>query len=200
MEIITNRGQYVFVARNRKLLKDGITASGHSMEEAIMIINHKHAMDFILQAPEYFSKVNVTKIEDIHKILPNNLNIGSGLRKTPVGIIGTNYKPLDNVFSIRKALEKACICINKMSFGLEKALIAIAIISYIQPFADCNNRTARIVGNALLLAHSFCPLSYKSVNELEYKKAIIIFYEQNSISYFKQLFIEQFKSAIDRYF
>ena len=74
------------------------------------------------------------------------------------------------------------------------------MISYIQPFEDGNKRTARVVGNALLLANGFCPLSYKSVDEVEYKKSMIMFYEQNSIHYFKQLFVEQFKIAISKYF
>ena len=47
------------------------------------------------------------------------------------------------------------------------------MISYIQPFEDGNKRTSRILGNAILLADDFCPLSYRSVDEIEYKKAII---------------------------
>jgi Fic family protein len=82
----------------------------------------------------------------------------------------------------------------------EKALAAVLMISYIQPFEDGNKRTARILGNALLLAYGYCPLSYRSVDEVEYKKAMILFYEQNNAFYFKQLFIEQFRQAIEKYF
>ena len=39
-----------------------------------------------------------------------------------------------------------------------------------------------------------------NIDEIEYKKAIILFYEQNNASYFKELFIEQFKQAISKYF
>lgn len=165
-----------------------------------MIFNHKQAMDFIFQNPDYFNEISVSKIEDIHKIITNELDVCSGIRKTPVGIIGTDYKPLDDQFQIREALEATCDCVNSANFALEKALIAIAMISYIQPFEDGNKRTARVIGNALLLANGFCPLSYKNVDEVEYKKSMIIFYEQNSIHYFKQLFIEHFKMAISKYF
>jgi len=51
-----------------------------------------------------------------------------------------------------------------------------------------------------LLANNACPLSYRSVNEADYKKAVIIFYEQNSARFFKELFIEQFKFAVSNYF
>jgi Fic family protein len=65
---------------------------------------------------------------------------------------------------------------------------------------DGNKRTARILGNALLLAHDYCPLSYRSVDEVEYKKGAILFYEQNSVYYFKKIFIEQFTQAVENYF
>jgi len=52
----------------------------------------------------------------------------------------------------------------------------------------------------MALANDYCPLSYRSIEEREYKKAVIIFYENNSLDYFKTLFIEQFKFAVDKYF
>ncbi len=183
-----------------RLIKEQIHAKGHSKEEATMIFNHKQAMDFIFKDSDYFNKISVSKIEDIHKIIVQELNVQPGIRKTPVGIIGTDYKPLENQFQIRDALELTCNCANSTSFALEKALITVAMVSYIQPFEDGNKRTARVIGNAILLANGFCPLSYKSVDEVEYKKSMIIFYEQNSMHYFKQLFIEQFKMAISKYF
>ena len=83
---------------------------------------------------------------------------------------------------------------------IEKALIAVLMIAYIQPFEDGNKRTSRILGNALLLASDYCPLSYRSVDEVEYKKAIIMFYEQNNATYFKKLFLEQYRQAVKKYF
>ena len=74
------------------------------------------------------------------------------------------------------------------------------LISYIQPFEDGNKRTARTVGNALLLAADYCPLSYRSADEIEYKKGMILFYEQNDWSYFKTIFTDQFRQGIEKYF
>ena len=81
-----------------------------------------------------------------------------------------------------------------------KAILAMVLISYIQPFEDGNKRTARLTGNAVLLAHNACPLSFRSVNEVDYKKALIIFYEQNNLRFFKELFMEQFKFSSETYF
>ncbi|MBU4057052.1 Fic family protein, partial [Patescibacteria group bacterium] len=81
-----------------------------------------------------------------------------------------------------------------------KAVIAMILIAYIQPFEDGNKRTSRLTGNAILMAHDICPLSYRNMDEVEYKKAVILFYEQNNIGYFKKLFIEQFEFAVKNYF
>ncbi|MDR3257081.1 MAG: Fic family protein [Endomicrobium sp.] len=183
-----------------RLIKEHIEAKGKKKEEAVMILNHKKALDFIYEKPEYFKKLNLAKIEDIHRMLITGLDVSFGLRKSRVGITGTNYHPLDNIHQIKDSMESLIGVINKTKNPLEKALIAVLMISYIQPFDDGNKRTARILGNALLLAYDYCPLSYRSIDETEYKKAVILFYEQNSIFYFKKLFIEQFYQAIKKYF
>lgn len=117
-----------------------------------------------------------------------------------VGIVGTDYRPLDNAYQIKEALHELTEVINRTDNPIEKALIAVLMIVYIQPFEDENKRTSRIVGNTLLLANDYCPLSYRSVDEVEYKKGVILFYEQNNASYFKRLFLEQFKQAVRKYF
>jgi Fic family protein len=140
------------------------------------------------------------KIEDIHSLVSAELGIEKGLRKRGVGIIGTAYLPFDNIFQIRESLESLCRLVNGLGDAFSKALIAVAGISYIQPFEDGNKRTSRLIGNAILAANGLCPLSYRSANEVDYKKAIILFYEQHSLESFKQLFIEQYKSAVENYF
>jgi hypothetical protein len=53
--------------------------------------------------------------------------------------------------------------------------------------------------DALLLAHHCSPLSYRSVDESDYRSAMIAFYELNSIIPFKELFIEQYEFASKNY-
>lgn len=183
-----------------RLLKDNVSAKGKTSAETQMILNHKKALDYLIDRPKHYEELSLAKIEDIHRLLVDGLNVSLGIRTNVVGIIGTNYKPLDNAFQIREALGELIKLINNTQNPLEKALIAVLMIAYIQPFEDGNKRTSRILGNALLLANNYCPLSYRSVDEVEYKKAIILFYEQNNASYFKQLFLEQFRLAVEKYF
>lgn len=182
------------------LIKENKEARGKKKEEAIMILNHKKALDFIRDKKIDFQKLTLAKIENAHSLVTAGLQVSKGIRKRLVRITGTKYKPLDNEFQIQEALEKLVKTVNKINSPLAKALVLILLISYIQPFEDGNKRTARILGNAALLAYNFCPLSYRSIDEAEYKKAILLFYEQNSARYFKELFMEQFEFAVNNYF
>ena len=166
-----------------------------------MILNHKETLDYIINEKNNFKKLTLGKIENIHSLVIKNMGIEKNIRKGLIGITGTKYRPLDNEFQIKEALERMIIAINKKEIHpLVKSLLVILIISYIQPFEDGNKRTARLLGNAILLVNNYCPLSYRSINENDYKKAILLFYEQNSISFFKELFIQQFKFSLNNYF
>ena len=82
----------------------------------------------------------------------------------------------------------------------EKSLFALVLLSYIQVFSDGNKRIARITANALLIANKHCPISFRTVDTVDYKKAMLLFYEQNNLSAFKKIFINQFKFAVENYF
>ena len=193
-------GNTYSLLETEQLLKEKETASGKTKEEAVMLLNHKEAIDFVLENPTYLTPLSVTRIEDIHRILTRDLGIKKNIRKRRVGISGTNYRPLDNEFQIREALSDMCNLVNCRESIFEQALLTLVLISYIQPFADGNKRTARIVSNALLMSHESCPLSFRTVNSIDYKKAVLIFYEQNNISPFKEIFVEQFEFAVNTYF
>lgn len=193
-------GNTYTLLETERLLRESKTAEGKSKEEAVMLLNHKDALSFVLDNPDYLKELTVSHIEDIHQLLTKDLSIDKGLRRHRVGITGTNYHPLDNEFQIREAMREACELINSKSNIFEKALLTLVLLSYIQPFSDGNKRTARITSNAILIANDYCPLSFRSVDSIDYKKAMLIFYEQNNLYAFKQIFMEQFEFAVKEYF
>ena len=193
-------GNTYTLLETERLLRESKTAEGKTREEAVMLLNHKDALSFVLDNPDYLKELTVSHIEDIHQLLTKELSIDKGLRRHRVGITGTNYHPLDNEFQIREAMRDACELINSKSNIFEKALLTLILLSYIQPFSDGNKRTARITSNAILIANDYCPLSFRSVDSIDYKKAMLIFYEQNSLYAFKQIFMEQFEFAVKEYF
>ena len=182
-----------------RLLKEGIESKKNTKEETIMILNHKKAFDFVLKNLKHAKKLNIAFIEEVHKILVKDLKVSYGLRKNLVGITGSNYRPLDNVHQINEAVKKVCTIVNKLSNTYEKALITLVGLSYIQPFEDGNKRTARLITNAVLLGFNLAPLSYRNVNEVYYKEAMLTFYETNSIFSIKNIFIEQYIFSCKNY-
>lgn len=193
-------GNTYSLLETERLLRESKTADGKTKEEAIMLLNHKDALRFILDNPDYLQELTVSHIEDIHTLLTKDLSVDKGIRHRRVGITGTNYRPLDNEFQIREAMRDTCKLINMKSNVFEKALLTLVLLSYIQAFTDGNKRTARITSNAVLIANGYCPLSFRSVDSIDYKKAMLIFYEQNNIYAFKQIFIQQYRFAVKEYF
>ena len=162
-------GNTYSLLETERLLKEKQTAAGKTKEEAIMLLNHKDALDFIVANPDYLEQLTISRIEDIHSILIKDLGVDRNIRTRRVGIF-------------------------------EKALYVLVLLSYIQAFNDGNKRIARITSNAILIANGYCPISFRTVDSIDYKKAMLLFYEQNNISAFKQIFIEQFRFAVETYF
>ena len=193
-------GNTYSLLETERLLRESRTADGKTKEEAMMLLNHKDALRFVLDNPDYLQQLSIGHIEDIHQLLTKDLAVDRGIRRRRVGVTGTNYRPLDNEFQIREALRDTCELINGKTNVFEKALLALVLMSYIQAFADGNKRTARITSNALLIANGYCPLSFRTVDSIDYKKAMLVFYEQNNLYAFKQIFIQQFEFAVKEYF
>ncbi|MCE2893320.1 MAG: Fic family protein [Flammeovirgaceae bacterium] len=183
-----------------QLLKYNIAAPNHTQEEAVMLLNHKAAIEYTRENADLFNRLAITKIIDIHTLLTQKLGIAKSIRNRQVRITGTKYTPPDNKFVIEEAVENLCKSVNDVENVFEKALRALLLISYIQPFDDGNKRTARLTANALLMAANKCPLSYRSISPSEYKKAILLFYEMNNVQAFKKIFIDQYRFAVENYF
>ena len=182
-----------------KLILEGKEAPGHDKKESIMILNHKEAFNFILENISNFKDFNRVNIEEVHKILVKDLNVNFGLRSKPVGVTGSIYQPLDNFQQISEAVTALSESITRVKNPYLKTLLAIIGISYIQPFEDGNKRTARLMGNAILLAHNCAPLSYRNTDENFYREATLVFYELNSIMPFKNIFVDQYIFSSENY-
>jgi len=183
-----------------KLIKDGIESIGHSRDEAIMILNHKNAFNYIIENKNNVNNLLSKKsLEQIHYLLIKDLGVRHGLRKTGVGITGTFYKPISLVSQLEEQIDLFIKCLHNLSNPYAQALIALLCESYLQPFEDGNKRTARLFANSILIAAKLAPLSYRNVDEKVYKESMLIFYEQNSIDSFKKIFIEQYKFSCENY-
>lgn len=183
------------------LLKEKIRARGHSEEEAMMILNHKSAFDFMNEKVSLFERpITSTLVLQLHKKISQGLDISAGLRDQQVRITGTRYIPPSGKTKIASLFERVIDAINHAVYPPDKALIAAAMIAYLQPFTDGNKRTSRMLANALLLAHGYYPLSYRNVDVTEYRKAIILVYEKNNLYHLKRICMQQLEFAVEHYF
>lgn len=183
-----------------RLIKEGVEAQGRTREEAVMILNHKKAFEFVWNNRELF--VGMPKrsgVEEIHRLLVDDLNIGKGVRRHIVGIVGTRYRPLDNAYQINEALEDLMRAIGAAKDPYTAGLVTLLGLSYIQPFEDGNKRTARMTTNAVLLARTHAPLSYRSADEIAYREATLVFYETYSLVPLKDIFTKQYLFSAEQY-
>src|SRR3989338_1809637 len=109
-----------------------------------MILNHKDAFAFIREHAGEFRTLSHMNLEKLHSILVKDMSVDIGLRKNPVGVIGSIYRPLDNVYQLREGMEALSSAVSRMTTPYAKAIIALLGISYLQPFADGNKRTSRL--------------------------------------------------------
>lgn len=145
-------------------------------------------INFVRENSAQFKTITKKNLEELHAILVKDLSV-----------VGSAYRPLDNIYQIAEAVEALGRAISKISAPCAKALIVLLGISYVQPFEDGNKRTARLAANAVLLAYGLAPLSYRSVEEDDYREAMLVFYELNSIMPFQKIFIDQYKFATQNY-
>jgi Fic/DOC family len=146
-----------------KLILENTEAPGHTRDEARMILNHKDAFNFVRENASSFKTLSRAPIEALHAILVKDLDVGTGLRKRVVGVVGSLYQPLDNQHQVREALEALIEAVARMQTPYAKAVVALLGISYLQPFEDGNKRTARLLANGILLAYA-CKISVRLVS------------------------------------
>lgn len=182
------------------LIKNNIHAPNNTKEESQMILNHKDSFDYVMKNLDDFKHFSQKNLKQIHSLIVKDLDIQTDYRLHSVGIAGTKYIPIDNKYQIEDAINSLELKLKKIKSPFIQAFATLVFISYIQPFSDGNKRTARMLSNSILVANNYYPLSYRSVDEIEYKKALIIFYEQFNIWYFKQIYLNQYEFSMKNYF
>ncbi len=165
------------------LLLEGIKAKNRTEFETQMILNHKDAIAFIIENKELFGNdIKFRTIEELHRIIGNNLGIGSGIRKQLVRITASNYEPLSNPRQLRENADSILEIINKTPNPYIKASLALALVPYLQVFEDGNKRTGRMLANAILISFINRGFSLRKTDARRLAIAYLAFYEFNSIN------------------
>lgn len=165
------------------LLTEGVTAKNRTQFETQMILNHKDAVTFIIENRNLFTnKLIFSTIEELHRIISKNLGIDMGVRKKLVRISASNYIPLAGPQQLREQMDRILEIISRAKFPYTRALLALALMPYLQLFEDGNKRTGRMLANALLISSVGRGFSLRKVEARQLALAYLSFYEYSSIA------------------
>jgi Fic family protein len=195
-------GNTYSLLETQRLIELGEEAPGHESHEALMILNHKRAIELMLQRSSSL-RMDAYTVCGLHAALMDGLlpdpNEAGRLRRHPVYITSTSYIPphipqvLDEAFELILAIARA----ERDPF--EKSLFVLAHLSRLQPFIDGNKRTSRLLANLPFIAAGLTPLSFTDLAREDYLGAMLIFYEQQRIDPLKELFIFAYERSVARY-
>ena len=195
-------GNTYSLLETQRLIELGETAAGKEAAEAQMILNHKSAIEYIVDSTEE-EQTTSHEIYSIHALLSENLlgdPAASGrLRNIIVNIGGSTYVPLENPQLLHECFDLFVDKINRIADPFEQSLFSIIHLSYLQAFEDVNKRTARLVANIPMIKKNLKPLSFTEVDERAYVSAILGVYERNDISLIRDLYIWAYNRSSQRY-
>lgn len=195
-------GNTYSLLETKRLIELGESAIGKEASEAQMILNHKDAIEYIVESI-LEKKITSHQICSIHALLSENLlgdpSASGRIRQIAVGIKGTNYIPLDNPYTLKESFMIFIEKFNLIKDPFEQSFFALVHLSYIQAFEDVNKRTARLVANIPLIKKNLRPLSFTDVNNEAYVKSLICVYEKNDINLFRDLYLWAYLRSAQHY-
>lgn len=186
----------------RELILHGNIATGRDLAETQMILNHKRAIETLLDGPDML-ELSVFTVRGIHGILSENLMSDPAdegrIRQRSVFIGGSVYRPLDVPDLIESSLTQVLAMANAIPDAFERSLFLLVHLPYLQPFADVNKRTARLVANIPLLQQNLCPLTFVDVPPHEYALAVLGVYELARVELLRDLYLWAYERSTREY-
>lgn len=195
-------GNTYSLLETERLLNFQEEAEGKNAKEAQMILNHKAAIEFLMEPDESIG-FNYRTICSLHALLSDNLLPNPAargrLRQIPVGIIESVYYPLEIPQQIeenfRLLLEKA----EAIQDPFEQSFFALIHLPYLQAFEDVNKRVSRLASNIPFIRNNLCPLSFVDVTERDYINGLLSVYEWNRTDLFRDVFVWAYERSCARY-
>jgi Fic family protein len=186
----------------QQLIAFGKSAEGKSAIDAQMILNHKEAIEFLVENAGEIG-FNRYTIMNLHGLLSNNLladpSAVGRLRTIEVGISNSVYIPLGIPQLISEIFDQTLEKATAIKNPFERAFFVTVHLPYLQPFDDVNKRVSRLAANIPFLQGNLSPLSFVDVPSDLYTQGIKGVYELNRIELLRDVFIWAYKRSADRY-
>lgn len=190
------------ILQTERLIRFGQEASGKDRKEAVMILNHKEAIQYVV---EHLDEIAISRADlcNIHALLADGLladpAMAGRLRRMPVGITHSSYRPLADAIEIE---EEFRILVHKAAAipdPFEQSFFLLAHIPYLQAFDDVNKRTARVAANIPLLKGDLAPMSFLTMDDRAYVDGLIGIYELNDVALLREAYIDAYVTSAENY-
>jgi Fic family protein len=184
------------------LINKGLQAEGKDAEDAQMILNHKDAIEFLVEAANDID-FNRHTILNLHAMLSNNLlpdpQASGRLRQNEIEIGHSTYVPLQIPQQIEECFNVLLQKAGVINDPFEQAFFVTVQLPYLQPFEDVNKRVSRLAANIPLIKRNLSPLSFVDVPESLYKDALMSVYELNRTELARDVFMWAYQRSSRRY-
>ena len=194
-------GNTYSLLETERLLMHDEPGDDKSPRETQMILNHKAAVDLLVEQAEDVG-FNRHTVSSLHALLADNLlnpRACGRLRCVPVTIGGTPYHPLEIPQLIEECFMQILETAAAIEDPFEQAFFALVQLPYLQPFEDVNKRVSRLAGNLPLIRDNLCPLSFVDLPERVYVDGILGVYELNRVELLRDVFCWAYERSCARY-
>lgn len=195
-------GNTYSLLETQRLLELGEAAEGKNAKEATMILNHKEAIEFLVESAEEID-VNRFTILNLHALLSNNLlsnpKACGSIREIPVGIAKSVYHPLELRPLIDEYFNQLLATAKAIKDPFEQSFFLLVQLPYLQPFEDVNKRVSRLAANLPFICKNLCPISFIDVPEVAYINGLIGIYELNRVELLRDVFVWAYERSSSIY-
>jgi Fic family protein len=185
-----------------RLIQFGEAAEGKDAIETQMVLNHRAAIEFIVDQGDELGFDRQTLL-NLHALLSDNLlpdpTAGGRLRRIGVGIRESVYHPLALPQLIEECFQQVVDTAAAILNPFEQAFFAMVHLPYLQPFEDVNKRVSRLAANIPFMRHNLSPLSFIEVPERAYVESLLGVYELNRVELLRDLFVWAYEQSARRY-
>lgn len=186
----------------RELIEHGKAAGGKPAIETQMILNHKTAIELLVENIDSaaFNRYTLMNLHSAlaENLLPNPADEGR-IRQHAVDIGKSVYRPLSTPQQIEDALEVLLDKANQIQDPFEQSFFMMVHLPYLQPFADINKRTSRLAANLPLFRANLCPLTFLDVPVQAYSRATLGVYEMTRVELLRDLYVWAYERSTQEY-
>lgn len=195
-------GNTYSLLETERLLDLGQAVAGKDAKEAQMILNHKAAIELLVEQADEIG-FNRYTIQNLHGLLADNLladpQAVGRLRQRAVGIDGTVYHPLEVPHLVEECFDQILDTAAAIRDPFEQAFFVTVQLPYLQPFEDVNKRVSRLAANIPLIRHNLSPLSFVDVPARVYIDGLLGVYELNQVDLLRDVFVWAYERSCARY-